>query len=338
MSESRTGRAIRNRADGKSSGAEHTSCDGHVLSRRTFLRSSAAVAGGSAFAVLGLGSVSAAETRGPKGHQNPKGSTLITMAHADDHLLFMSPDVYSLVTAGGSVRVVCLTTGDAGKGQPYWEMREQGTQAGGAYMASMADQWKSKTLDLPGHSLPMFTLKKDPDISLVFMRLPDGGVDGDGYADTNDESLMKLWTGAIPTVQSADGDVYTTSELVSTLAKIISKYAPDNVFTQNFDGTYGNGDHTDHITTGFLTQAAAQALSPIPFNVYGYQGYPVSSMPANVSGAQLTAKQNAFEAYAQYDEDACSPISECYSPGLFEDTYGTWLPRQYQVAEITAGT
>jgi LmbE family N-acetylglucosaminyl deacetylase len=319
-------------------GAGDHTCGGYVLSRRLFLRSSAAVAGGSALAAFGLGSVSAARTRQQgQSKGNPNGTTLITCAHADDNLLFMSPDEYTLIAGGGSVRVVYLTTGDAGKGQTYWEGREQGAQAGAANMAGLTNPWTSGTYTVRGHSLPMVTLESSPDISIIFMRLPDGG-DGNGYADTDYESLMKLWTGEIKTIESADGDVYKTNDLVNTLASIIHKYKPDTVFTQNFDGSFGNGDHTDHVATGFLTQAAATTLSPIPFNVYGYQGYPVSSMPANVSGTLLAAKENAFEAYAPYDVNACSPLGECYAPGFFEDTYGTWLPRQYQVAEISAGT
>lgn len=301
--------------------------------RRRFMQLSAVVAGSSALGPLGLNEIAGASLQ----TQSPASKTLITVAHADDNLLFMCPDELTFVANGGSVWVVYLTTGDAGLGQAYWESREHGAQAAAVYMTGRSAQWTSRYLTASGHVLPMATLKGTPNVSLIFMRLPDGGSDGNGYTETNLESLMKLWTKQIPSITSADGDTYTTTSLVKTLAAIIKKYQPGTIFTQNFNGSY-NTDHSDHVTTGLLTKAAALSLSPIPFTVYAYEGYPVSNLPANVSGSLLTAKENTFEAYAQYDSHACYPISQCFAPGWYGATYGSWLPRQYEVAEIPVGT
>ena len=44
---------------------------------------------------------------------------LAFVAHLDDDLLFMNPDIASNVEAGGCVRVIYLTASDAGEGEPY---------------------------------------------------------------------------------------------------------------------------------------------------------------------------------------------------------------------------
>ena len=75
-------------------------------------------------------------------------------------------------------------------------------------------------------------------------------------------------------------------------------------------GTYGDGDHSDHYTTAYLTQAAA-AQYAATHTVIGFEGYGTRIVPSNVSGADLTAKQNAFYAYAQDDPQVCDSQSGC---------------------------
>jgi LmbE family N-acetylglucosaminyl deacetylase len=267
----------------------------------------------------------------------PTSTTLITVAHADDNLLFMSPDEISLIQGGGAVQVVYLTTGDAGRGGAYWHLREKGAKAATAYMAGVSDVWRTGTIEANGYILTMDTLTDDPRLTIVFMRLPDGNVDGSGYRDTKYQSLMKLWTGVIPSITNADGASFTIDQLADTLAAIAELYQPDTIFTQDFSGTYGNGDHTDHVTTGYLTTQATETYSTNPCSVVGYQGYPISQLPANVSGSPLEAKEQAFLVYSEYDSDGCTPLSECFTPGLFADTYGSWFERQYVAATVPAG-
>src|SRR5262245_44884941 len=41
---------------------------------------------------------------------------LYVMAHADDSLLFMNPDMQHSIAAGNAVETICTTAGDAGRG------------------------------------------------------------------------------------------------------------------------------------------------------------------------------------------------------------------------------
>jgi LmbE family N-acetylglucosaminyl deacetylase len=308
------------------------------FSRRRFLSSAGACFGGAALVALTPNVLAAgADTRKRLPAGAASSSTLITVAHADDNLLFMSPDEISLIQGGGAVQVVYLTTGDAGRGAAYWHSREQGAKAATAYMAGVSDVWRTGTIEANGYTLTMDTLTHDPRLTIVVMRLPDGGVDGSGYHDTKYQSLKKLWTDVIPTITNADGASFTTDQLAGTLAAIAELYEPNTIFTQDFSGTYGNGDHTDHITTGLLTAQAATTYSTTPCAVVGYQGYPISQLPANVSGTPLEEKEQAFLVYSEYDSSGCTPLSECFTPGLMADTYGSWFERQYVAATIPAG-
>ncbi|MHB1518990.1 MAG: PIG-L family deacetylase [Acidimicrobiales bacterium] len=309
-----------------------------VFSRRALLRS--AVIGGSGVALAACGrGIAAASGSGASATSGPAQSrTLITCAHADDNLLFMSPDEITLIKHGNAVQVVYLTTGDAGLGQSYWHLREEGARAGAAYMAGVPNRWRRGSVALNGHTLVLDTLIPDPRLTMIFMRLPDGNVDGSGWADTSFESLMKLWKRDIPTISSADGATYTLGELRDTLVSITKWYKPGTVYTQDFLGYFGNGDHTDHVATGYLTEHANRIYHAPNRPVFGYQGYPIHLLPPNVHGPLLVEKEQTFLAYSKYDSHGCSTLSECFAPPWFSATYGNWFERQYVVAKIPAGS
>src|SRR5882757_7338193 len=59
----------------------------------------------------------------------PLGATFNVVAHEDDDILFLSPDLLHAVQAGRCVRTVFVTAGDAGAGPGYWQDREAGSKA-----------------------------------------------------------------------------------------------------------------------------------------------------------------------------------------------------------------
>ena len=69
----------------------------------------------------------------------PQGSTLDVVAHQDDDLLFLSPDLLHDVQDGRCVRTVFVTAGDAGGDQAYWTSRQSGSMSAYATMASPAE-------------------------------------------------------------------------------------------------------------------------------------------------------------------------------------------------------
>lgn len=264
------------------------------------------------------------------------GSTLNIVAHEDDDLLFLSPDLQHAIQAGRTVRTVIVTAGDDGSGASYWQSRESGSMAAYAQMCGVANSWTKRDAGVAGHRIPLFTLSGKPNISLVFMQLPDGNLDGSGFSSNNFESLQKLWTGTISTIHAVDGSTsYTKASLTKTLTSLMSSFRPDQINTQNYVDYYNDGDHSDHYTTAYLVQAAQNQYTTT-HSFTGYICYNTSSLAANVSGADLTAKQNAYFTYAQYDSHVCNSVSSCSS-----NEYGLWLQRQYKVNTVpvaNAGT
>ncbi len=199
-------------------------------------------------------------------------------------------------------------------------------------MCGVANTWTQTDAGISGHPIPVFTLSAHPSVSLAFMRLPDGNIDGSGFASTNHTSLQDLWTGTITTMQAIDGSSsYTKATLTSTLTGLMSSFQPDQVNMQDYVGTFGDGDHSDHHAAAYLVQAALQAYAT-PHSFTGYEDYGTTTLAANVTGADLTTKQNTFFTYAQDDVNVCGSNSSCAG-----SNYALWLQRQYTVGSGTGG-
>ena len=250
------------------------------------------------------------------------------VAHEDDDLLFLSPALLHAILAGSTVRTIFVTAGDAGLSQSYWMGRQNGMQAAYAEMVGVSNSWTQADAGITGHPMPLFKLNAMPSISLIFMHLPDGNPNGTGYASTNNTSLQMLWQGAISNITAVDGSSsYTRSSLISTLTALISAFQPSVLNTQDYVGTYGDGDHSDHHTVAYFTETAKQGYNA-SFIFTGYEDYPDDSLPANVIGSDLTAKTNAFYTYTSYDSQICQSPSSCAGTN-----YPLWLQRQYTVSQ-----
>ncbi|KAB8070670.1 putative deacetylase LmbE-like domain-containing protein [Aspergillus leporis] len=253
--------------------------------------------------------------------------TLNIVAHQDDDLLFVSPDLLHDIQVGRKVRSVFLTAGDAGNvSSGYWEQRQAGSQAAYAQMADVEDAWTQSDAGIFGKNIPLFTLRGKPEISLAFLQLPDGNIGGDGFPNTGGASLEKLWQLEIGSIQTVNGSTsYTSDELVDTLVSLMNNFQPDRINTLDYVHAYGGGDHSDHYTTAYYVHEAALQCTTT-HTLTGYTGYPVESSTQNVFGDDLEAKQSAFFAHAAHDPNVCHDLVDC---GDGKETQ--WLQRQYTV-------
>jgi len=249
------------------------------------------------------------------------------VAHPDDDLLFLSPDLLRAIQAGGNVRTVYVTAGDGGlHASSYWQDREIGIRAAYAEMARVANSWTQSDAGVAGHPIPVFALADRPNVSLAFMRLPDGDVNGSGYANNGYQNLRDVWTGSIPAIEAVDrSSSYTLPALTSTLAYFIESFQPERVNTMDYRRAYGDGDHSDHHTVGYLVWSAMTHCNSSSALI-GYEGYPVVPLPANVPAADLEGKQSAFLTYVQHDK----PVWDLLT-GSASTPYPSWLARQYRV-------
>jgi LmbE family N-acetylglucosaminyl deacetylase len=254
------------------------------------------------------------------------------VAHEDDDLLFQSPDLAEDVLAGRCVRTVFLTAGDAAPGETYWRGREAGSLAAYAQMAGVADRWSSSDAGLPDHAVRLMTLTDAPQVSVVFMRLPDGNRVGTGMFVHDYESLRRLWDGDITTIAAVDGSAtYTGASLTNTLTELMTRFRPTTVRTQDWTIEFRQGDNADHTATALFARQADHGYHSA-HTLLAYGGYPMWTRLPNVTGADLKAKKSAFLAYAAHDPKICL---EPWCPGDIVSTLR--LARQYVLASDTTG-
>ena len=260
------------------------------------------------------------------------GGAMQIVAHQDDDLFFLNPDLLHDIQAGRCVRTVFVTAGDAAKGDPYWKGREAGSLAAYAQMAGVANSWTTSDARVGGQSIRVQTLVGAPGVSIVFMRLPDGNRAGTGMPVHHFESLMRLWNGTITSIHAVDGSAtYTRASLRDTLTALMCAFAPTSVRTLDWTIPFGTGDHADHTATAlFAHQANGGYLSA--HTLYAYGGYPIWTRPENVVGADLEAKRGAFSAYAAHDSQMCLYP---WCPGDLVSALR--LGRQYIIASQSTG-
>lgn len=255
-------------------------------------------------------------------------TTLNIVAHPDDDLLFLSPDLLSDIN-NRCVATVFVTAGDGNKGTSYWQSRESGAKAAYAKMKGLSN-WSTADAGISGHKMPVASLGSS--VRLVFMRLPDGGTSGSGFSNNSDQSLQKLWQNNISSIKAVDGSSsYSRQELIDVLASLMTKYKPDQIHTLNYSEGFDGRDHSDHYSVGFLAVEAHKQYST-RHTLTGYRGYSTASLAANISGSKLTNKQAAFFTYAPYDQGVCTSVAACQ----FTE-YGAWLQRQYTIGSINSG-
>jgi LmbE family N-acetylglucosaminyl deacetylase len=197
-------------------------------------------------------------------------------------------------------------------------------------MYAAANEWRNDALFVNGHVISSSTLVARPSIRLVFIRLPDGRLDGRGFGRGG---LQQLWSGATPSLASVDSaNSYSRNDLVRTLRALLQSASPRIVRAMDFrpaPNGFGSGDHSDHVATAYLTEAALGAGNPA---LKGYLGYlAVAAGPENVRDPLLHAKTDAFMTYAKYDSAIrCKSFGQCGSQKM-GGSYSDWLPRQYVI-------
>lgn len=295
------------------------------------------------------------DRKGSSPHHNKAASNLLTgfanfncpqptlmniVAHEDDDLLFMSPDLLHAIDAGQCVRTVFLTAGDAGQDAAYWLSRQRGSEAAYATMTGSKGSWYQKNIQVgPKQYVTVAQQNGNRHISLIFFNLPDGGIRGRGYMRSGRQSLADLENGKTYKLRTVDGkSTYTSAELTSAIQTLMDIYKPRVVHTQSSVTSALYPDHSDHGAAGKYAAAAfydyvKQApATPESATLTYYVGYPIHGYPANLSGTDLSRKEAAFVSYSQHDGSTCHNISDCtHTP-----TYGAYLLRQYTDQQVPA--
>ncbi|MEU9028253.1 PIG-L family deacetylase [Streptomyces sp. NPDC048383] len=297
-------------------------------------------------ALTGLGTPTTPDSRATTataaGLPDP-GRVLQIVAHPDDDLYFMNPDLRYSIAAGHPVTSVYLTSGEsdginagAAKGAAtrpdkpaYAEARQNGIRAAYAKMATgdRGSAWKRTVVPTAGGAhAEVDVLVAKPEVNLVWLQLREAG---HVYRDVPD-SLHGLWDGKVPHLESmlASGTpvkqpfTYTKDQVVRTLAGILARYRPTTIRTQ--DPTPGRTpdtkrytDHQDHFYGARFVQLASEAyareVKDRPhFATQNYVGYFNSSLPSSLDPAEARAKLDILDTYAWLDgENHCGSEAGC---------------------------
>ena len=283
-------------------------------------------------AIVSVGVLVVLTTAGSAASAGCTARSLYVVAHPDDSILFQAPDLFRDARAGDCEQTIFLTAGDAGYDPSYWQSREDGTMAAYAAMVNAPDSWTEGQVAANGHVIDSETLAADPNISVLFLNLPDGADDGSGFASDNFESLMKLWQGTITTMHPVDGSAsYTKASLTSTLAALINQFKPTAIHTQDFIGNFTDADHTDHHAGAYLTRDAQRQYTA-PHTLTSYVDSTIWQMPVNLSAADTQMKENIWFVYAPYDKAVCQNVTSC------QDRYAYYWSRQYTNSTSTLPT
>ena len=259
------------------------------------------------------------------------GATLNVVAHPDDDLLFLSPDVLHDVQSSRCVTTVYVTAGDDGQVDSFWQSREDGIKAAYAQMAGVSNAWTESDAGISSHPMPVFTLDGASRVSLVFMRLPDGNSNGSGFATHGNQSLQQLLQGTISSIDAVNGSSsYTATDLVGALTALMTKFQPDVIRTQDSVVGFDHGDHSDHYASALFADSASSAYAT-PHTTVSYIDYGVSNYPQNVFGTDLTGKENAFYTYGGYDSHTCHSAETCLTKPERD-----WLARSYLIGTPNA--
>ena len=266
-----------------------------------------------------LALVACGDNLGGTGPALQRATELVVVAHQDDDLLLMQPDVLEAVQRREGVTLVYVTAGN-GRSTDAGEHRNAGLRAAYGY-ALGSDDWRCGWIEIEGHAVQHCRLEH---VSLVFLGYPDGGKQGE-YPG----SLLELWEGRVASVQTLGERTthYDRPGLIATVAEIMRTTQPAIVRTLEVAATHGR-DHYDHMLVGALTMLAmAQAQSRA--ELLSYRGYAINGEPANKLPPIYDASLALLARYTACTDDcdvACGePCSEVST------THTEWLQRRYAV-------
>ncbi|MER5812419.1 PIG-L family deacetylase [Streptomyces sp. NPDC002033] len=303
-----------------------------------------ALRGNEAFAALEAptGPDSRLTTATTAGAPDP-GRVLQIVAHPDDDLYFMNPDLGYSIATGHPVTSVYLTSGEADginagvakehstpSDKPaYAEARQNGIRAAYAKMATgdRGSAWKRTVVPTDGGGqAEVDVLVAKPEVNLVWLQLREAG---NVYGDAPD-SLHGLWDGRVPHLESvlASGTpvkqrfTYTKDQVVRTIEGILARYKPTTIRMQDpTPGRYPDSkrytDHQDHFYGARFVQMASDAYAREVhdrphFGVQNYIGYFNGSLPSALDPGEAKEKLDILGTYAWLDRtNHCGSAAGC---------------------------
>ncbi|MCW5808676.1 MAG: PIG-L family deacetylase, partial [Deltaproteobacteria bacterium] len=252
----------------------------------------------------------------PDGEPLAASAELAIVAHQDDDLLFMQPDLGDALARRDGVTTVYVTAGNGKKGVAQAEKRYAGLREAYARLAGVDPAaWRCGWIELAGRAAE-HCRHAAAGMSLVFLGYPDGGKDGE-----LPDSLLRLWNGAIARADTVARRTatYDRAALIETVAGVIRAVKPRRIRTLEVASTHGR-DHSDHMLVGALAVLAAAAADH-DAELVAYRGYANDTEPANAAPGPFDRSARALRHYAAC-ADGCAPCGEaCASLSVQHDAW-----------------
>jgi LmbE family N-acetylglucosaminyl deacetylase len=270
------------------------------------------------------------EAAPPLPPRSPHATVFYVGAHPDDIELFMGRNAWLDVAAPDRrVVFIVLTAGDAGLGTDYFMARENGHERALRFWASL-DAWplaptSVSTVSVAGHALERRAIGRN--VSSYNLRLPDGDMEGEGYAVTGRESLRRLQAGAVAQLHSVDGrQAMSYADLKAVLGGLVALEAHGSkevwVSIQDEDRQRNLEDHADHTATAL---AVVDTLREARFSCVGlarYLDYVVADKPQNLSAAETLLHAGTWGALNSGRVDGAQVTT-------WDSQHVAWIGREY---------
>jgi hypothetical protein len=267
-------------------------------------------------------------------------------AHQDDGPLFMNPDIYFRIRGAPGIprcnKTVFINV-NAGNGGTvnftYYHARELGLEDAIRFMVDGAAKLLAalpagKYVSVNGRNIYYHSYRNT---ETYFLRIPDGGVSGDGNQSTGYQSLEKLLSGEISSIETVDGTVYTKAQLIGIVLSILQTESSGStdVFMgfQQPDKFINPGDHSDHMAAGTLAlEAVGQLRGRGCIALAQYDGYNTSKRKVNLTPEQSIHEVGTYavHSHAVQLRGGKSMDAKSSVPGRWDSTHLPWLNRLYR--------
>lgn len=283
--------------------------------------------------LLGLAALVACNEDPLAGPAIAEAPNLTVVAHQDDDLLFMQPDLTDLVEDRVGVVNVYVTAGNGrdtrSRALETASHRYDGLMKAYAQAAGLVPDWACGVIEIAGHGAEHCRLE-GANVSLVFLGYPDGGKFGE-----MPDSLLHVWEGTSSgaTTIGLRPTRYDQAALIDTVAEVITAVKPTTIRTLEIAGTHGR-DHSDHMMVGALTLLATAAAHS-QAELIAFRGYGTEDEAENLTDTLYDRSANLVAHY-----DACATgCAECGTacPSV-SPAHAVWLHRRYAVGTRRTAT
>jgi hypothetical protein len=260
----------------------------------------------------------------PNGAPLAPSADVTFVAHQDDDLLFMQPDLLEIVEARSGLTNVYVTAGNGNSGIDKADRRYRGLMEAYAEAADLEPAWACGWIEIAGHTAQHCRLDEAA-VSLVFLGYPDGGKEGELA-----HSLLRLWSGEIDGAETVAERVtrYDQAELIATVAEVIQRTRPTTIRTLDLGATHGR-DHSDHQIVGALASLGA-AQAGFTGELLAFRGYAIENEPETLIDPLFEHSASILAHYTACVSD-CGRHTCGSACATIPPAHEAWLRRRYAI-------